>query len=230
MYCINCGVKLADTEKKCPLCNTTVYHPDISQPIAQPLYPKDKLPKTASGTKALCGAFIIVFLIPLIICFISDLQLNGKLDWFGYVAGAMALAYTALVLPLWFRKPNPVIFVPCNFAAATLYLLYIDLASGGKWFLSFAFPLMGGLCVIITAAVTLLYYLRRGRLYIVGGMFIALGAFMLLVEFLLTLTFSAPFIGWSVYPLVALVALGILLIYFAINASAREMIERKLFF
>ena len=29
MYCINCGVKLADSEKRCPLCGTVPYHPDI---------------------------------------------------------------------------------------------------------------------------------------------------------------------------------------------------------
>lgn len=29
MYCIKCGVKLADSEKKCPLCNTIVCHPEF---------------------------------------------------------------------------------------------------------------------------------------------------------------------------------------------------------
>ena len=39
MYCIKCGVKLADSEKKCPLCNTVVYHPDLQQNEVKPLYP-----------------------------------------------------------------------------------------------------------------------------------------------------------------------------------------------
>ena len=60
--------------------------------------------------------------------------------------------------------------------------------------------------------------------------FMALGAFMLLVEFLMKMTFDLHFIGWSIYPLVVLFLFGGLLIYFAINSSAREIIERKLFF
>ena len=28
-YCVNCGVKLATSEKKCPLCFTPIYHPNI---------------------------------------------------------------------------------------------------------------------------------------------------------------------------------------------------------
>ena len=39
MYCINCGVRLEDTEKVCPLCHTTVpFHPDIERKEAESLY------------------------------------------------------------------------------------------------------------------------------------------------------------------------------------------------
>lgn len=72
MYCIKCGVKLADTEKKCPLCNTIVSHPEFTQTAERPLYPSNKIPKSNSGSKALNGAIIILFLIPLLVCFFAD--------------------------------------------------------------------------------------------------------------------------------------------------------------
>ena len=230
MYCIKCGVQLADTEKKCPLCNTVVCHPDFENKSDRTLYPNDKLPKSTSGSKALNGAVILLFLIPLIVCLAADLHLDGHLGWFGYVAGALVVGYIAFALPLWFQRPNPVIFVPCNFAATALYLLYIDLATSGGWFLSFALPISVGLCLITCTVVTLLYYLRKGRLYIIGGAFMALGAFMLLVEFLMGVTFHLRFIGWSIYPFCVLLLFGGLLIYFAINRAALETMERKLFF
>ena len=230
MYCIKCGVKLADTEKKCPLCNTVVCHPDFEQIAERPLYPSDKMPKNNSGSKALNGIVIILFLIPMLVCFFADWFLDGKIEWFGYVAGALVLSYVAFALPMWFNKPNPVIFVPCNFVTTALYLLYINLATGGGWFMSFAFPVVGGICLITCTVVTLMYYLNRGKLYILGGAFMALGAFMLLMEFLMKITFGLPFIGWSIYPLVALFLFGGILIYLAINSAAREMLERKLFF
>lgn len=230
MYCIKCGVKLADTEKKCPLCGTVVCHPDFTQTAQRPLYPDNKLPQSHSGAKGLNGAVIILFLIPMLVCFFADLSMDGQMEWSGYVAGALTMAYVAFALPFWFQKPNPVIFVPCNFAAAALYLLYICLATGGNWFMPFALPVTGGLCLITCAVVTLLYYLRKGTLYILGGAFIALGAFMPLVEYLTAITFGMPFMNWSGYPLVALVLFGGLLIYLAINSAAREILERKLFF
>lgn len=97
--------------------------------------------------------------------------------------------------------------------------------------MSFAFPVTGGICLIITAVVTLLRYVKRGKLYIIGGAFIALGGFALLAEFLSNMTFQVSrFLGWSLYPLIALVLLGGLLIYLGISRTAREMMERKLFF
>ena len=230
MYCVNCGVRLADTEKCCPLCKTTVYHPTLQQASVPPLYPREKYPEMKPTSKAFNGLILIIFLAPLLISLLSDLQGDGELNWFGFVAGGLALAYVSLCLPLWFRRPNPVIFVPCAFAATVLYLLYVNLATDGSWFLSFAFPVTGGFALIVSGLVTLLRYLRRGRLYVWGGAFIALGGQCLLIEFLMSITFGMPFIGWAFYPLVILGSFGLLLLYLAIHRSAREMMERKMFF
>lgn len=42
MYCVKCGVELADSEKKCPLCGTPVFHPDIPRNLSEPPFPPDK--------------------------------------------------------------------------------------------------------------------------------------------------------------------------------------------
>ena len=173
---------------------------------------------------------IILLVMLLAVVLISDLQINGTVEWFGYVAGALLLCYITLALPLWFKKPNPVIFVPCGFGSSALYLLYINWATDGKWFLSFAFPVVGGLCLITCGVITLVYYIKRGRLYIFGGAFILLGGFTTLIEYLLFLTFDIAFKGWSVYPLVVLTCLGGLLIYIGISRTAHEILERKFFF
>ena len=230
MYCIKCGVQLADTEKSCPLCNTVVYHPELSQPTAEVLYPTGRFPKKTSGKAVLSGAILILFMIPLVLTFCSDLLLDGKIDWFDYVAGALGVIYVTFALPIWFRKPNPVIFIPCDFAAVAALLLYVNLATDGNWFLSFAFPLVVGAAVIVCSLITLLRYLHRGRLYVVGGTFIASGGFILMIEYLLTITFGLRFSGWSFYPLVCLFLFGGLLIYLAMNSVVREKIERRIFF
>ncbi len=230
MYCINCGAHLADSEKACPLCQTVVYHPELKREEATPLFPPDRMPSGKSSKKVLYGALIILLLIPLVICFLVDYNTDGRLSWFGYVAGASFVAYVTFALPIWFKKHSPAIFIPADFAAATLYLLHIEAAVDGRWFLPLALPLLIGTCLYTTALWCLLYYIKRGRLYILGGASIALGALMLPLELLVESSFGIPFFGWSFYPLAVLSLFGGLLLYFAINASAREAMERRLFF
>lgn len=230
MYCIQCGVKLADTENKCPLCGTVPYHPTIRRTEAAPLYPQDRYPVIKINRWGALITATTAFLLPLLITLLCDLRINGHVTWSGYSMGALAVLYILTVLPFWFKAPNPVIFVPCDFAAALLYLLYINLATGGHWFMRFAFPAVGFLCLLVTAVVTLLRYTRRGRLYIFGGAAVLLGAFMPLMELLLNITFSRlHYAAWSIYPMTALILLGGMLIFLAICRPARETMEQKFF-
>lgn len=230
MYCINCGVKLADTEKRCPLCGTVVFHPELNRPEAEPLYPQDQVPVPKVNSRIANVIATAAFLLPILITLLCDLQMNGGVTWSGFVIGGLVVGYVILVLPTWFRKPNPVIFVPCGFVAVGLYLLYINLATGGHWFLSFAFPVVGAVGLIVTTVVTLLRYVRRGRLYVFGGAAIALGAFMPVMELLMNLTFHFQrFKWWSLYPMIPLVLLGGVLIFLAAYRPARESMERKFF-
>lgn len=230
MYCVKCGVKLADTEKQCPLCSTVVFHPDITRDKGEELYPSGKYPASQSTSRWPLIILSAAFLLPILIVLLCDLQLTGRLTWSGYVIGALVTAYVIVVLPMWFKSPNPVIFVPCGFATTALYVLFINYATGGHWYLSFALPVICGICAIVTAAVALVRYVKRGKLYIFGGAFIAAGGLTLLTEFLINYTFGfSRFIGWSLYPLTTLALLGGMLIFLAICRPARETMERKFF-
>ena len=229
MYCMQCGVRLADTEKSCPLCGTVCYHPDIRRKKAAPLYPHDHYPQPQVSPTGVMSALTVLCLIPIVITLLCDLRINNAVTWSGYVIGAIFLGYVIGLLPFWFRKPNPVIFVPCSFAAIALYLLYINLYLGSSWFLPFGLPLVGGLCIIFTTLTTLLRYTKKGRLFIFGGCCMALGVFMPVIEFLAIRSLDHTPVGWSVYPFVAMVLLGGYLIFLGICRPARESIERKFF-
>ena len=230
MYCAKCGVQLDDSLTACPLCGTRAYHPDIDRTLTEGAFPRGKHPARAKRSLLPQAILTFLFLLPLLIVTVCDVQFTGRITWSGYVIGAILVGYILFVLPLWLRKPNMVIFIPCDFAAIALYLLYISLATEGGWFLSFAFPVTGGLGLILTAVVTLVKYVPKGSLFTFGGAFIALGGFMLLVEWLMDLTFRiTKFAGWSLYPLVVLVLLGGLLIFLGAYRPAREVLERKFF-
>ena len=230
MYCVRCGVELADTEQRCPLCGTRAFHPDILREEEETLYPKKDAPVSQNSARWGQVLLTAVYVLPMFIVYLCDVQFHNAITWSGPVMGAMLALYVIFLFPRWFHKPNPVIFVPCAFAAVGCFLLYLNFYMDGDWFLSFAFPTTGGICVIVTAVVALLRYVPRGALFIFGGAFISLGAFMLLVEFLINFTFGVgKTVGWSLYPLSVLGLLGGLLIFLGICRPAREMMERKFF-
>lgn len=230
MYCINCGVELADSEKRCPLCHLEAYHPKLPRPEGRPLYPPVSDPAPRWNPLGVQLIVTLLFALTATLCLLGDIRMHGGVRWSGYVAGALAVCYTAFVLPGWFRRPNPVIFTPAAFTAVLLYLLYIDLFTAGQWFLSFAFPVAGVLALLCTTLAALLRYVRRGYLYIFGGFFILLGLHFLLMEGLLCFTFpSVAFAGWSFYPLIALCLLGLFLILTAICHPLRESLARRFF-
>lgn len=230
MYCVNCGVKLGDAEKICPLCETVVYHPDIKREPAEGLYPSGRFP--ARRPRSLAGPIIFstLFLMPLLITLLCDLQINGMVTWSGYVTGALLVSYVILVMPGWFKAPNPALLVFCDFLAIDLYLHYINYAVAGSWFWGFGFPLVSAVGLVVTVVVLLMRRFPRGGLFIFGGAAVALGAYMPLLEHLINQTFGLErYFAWSLYPLVALVLLGLMLVFLGANSTARQVLERKFF-
>ncbi len=230
MYCQKCGVKLADSEKVCPLCGLSVYHPDIERQEADGPYPKNRTLPEAVNPKGLLFALSVIFAQPIFITVFCDLQLNQTITWSGYAAGGVILGYLLLILPFWFKRPNSVIFLPVDFAAVTLFLLYINLQTEGKWFLSLAFPAVGILGLILTADIAVAKYVRKGYLYLIGGTWIAIGAYLVLLEFFIGITFfeNVKFI-WSFYPFSVCFIFGMMFIVIAIVKPLRESLK-KIFF
>ena len=230
MYCVKCGVELADGESKCPLCGTPVYHPDIPVTDAKPPYRSYVRPPMRVNHRGVMFLVTMVYVMLILQLIICDFSISGGFVWSLYADGGLVLSYIVFLLPLWFRRPNPVIFVPCDFAAVALYLLFIDLMTGGNWFLSFAFPVVGIAGIIVTAVVALVRYVRRGYFFIFGGAVIACGGYLVLLEFFLNITFKlrGTFI-WSIYPLIGCFLMGMALIVIGISKPLRESLSKKFF-
>lgn len=230
MYCIKCGVELADSEKRCPLCSTLVLHPDFSAVDSDAPYPKRERVSRKPNVKGILFLITMAFVATIAELAIYELCFSNVRGWNGYAIGGIILLYVIAVLPTWFKRPNPVIFVPCDFAAILLYLLYINCFTGGKWFLSFAFPVTGSFALITTAVVTLVKYVRKGYYYIFGGALIAFGFVSVLIEFLLNITFGlGSGLHWSPFPFFGCLLLGLALIIIGICKPLKLSIEKKFF-
>ena len=229
MYCVRCGVRLQEGVKACPLCGTPVWCPEAGErgPAATysdryPVYSRQKrLTVMASLTVALLAAMVA--------CFSIALNTTGQMGWSFYVIAGTTAFYLAFLLPLWFRRPHPMIFVPVAFLSLCLLLFLLCAYTGGRWFWTFAFPLTGLMAILTIGAVALYRYVKRGTIFITGGLLIAIGGGCMLAELFQYLTFHTPMFSWSLYAAAVFLLFGGFLILAGIVRPLREHLERKFF-
>ena len=227
MYCVKCGVRLQEGVKSCPLCNTPVWCPQGA--FNEGGYSDAMPPRRRGGHLAAVAFLTMVLAAACVTCLVVCLNLYGGVGWSGYVMTSVGAVYAVTLLPLWFRHPHPLIFVPISFAAVCGCLLYICLATGGSWFLGFAFPVVMLAGILTTATVAMYRYVKRGRLFITGGLLIAIGGSSMLVELFQHITFGSPMFKWSLYGVSAFGVFGLLLIVAGIIPPLRRVLERKFF-
>ena len=228
MYCVRCGVRLQDGTESCPLCQTPVWNPDEARP--EPGFPETLPLLYRESALPAAVAFTVICTLAVLVILIVCLRLPGAQAWGGYAIGGILVFYTVVVLPLWFPTPRAEILVPVDFLAAGLYVLYICVVNNGHWYLSFAFPVILAACVLTTAMICLLKYIRGGRLFIFGGFLVLLGGFTVLVEFFEHLTFGTRMFLWSLYPLLSFGLVGLFLLLAGMVPSLRDWLERRFFF
>ena len=228
MYCVKCGVRLQDGAERCPLCQTPVWNPDgriLENPTYSDAYPEAVKRNRYPILGFLTALIVAVDLALLIFC----LRTYQRVSWSGYVMLGSAVLYAVCFLPLWINKPHPLIFLPISFAAVIGYLLYICLATGGRWFLSFAFPVTMIAAAITTGAVACFRYIRHGKLWIIGALLIVIGCSAMLVEMFEAITFPHAMFTWSLYVVSGFCAVGVFVLLCALIRPLREYLERKLF-
>ena len=100
--------------------------------------------------------------------------------------------------------------------------------SDRRWHLNV--PVTLACCLLSTAMICLLKYVRGGRLFIFGGFLILLGGLTVLVEFFERLSFGTPMFRWSLYSLSVFGVAGAFLLIAGMIPSMRQELERRFFF
>lgn len=228
MYCVKCGVRLPDGTAHCPLCQTPVWDPEGSVPVAPSF--SNRYPTPPKSRRYPILAFLTVLLAAVSLsALICCLTIFHRIYWSGYVMLGCALFYFALLFPFWFERREPLIFVPLAFVLIAGYLLYICLYTGGHWFLSFAFPVTMLTGLLTTASVAFFRFGKRRRLLKTGILLVIIGCSAMLIELFASITFGTRMFVWSLYPVSAFSLMGLFLILSGLIPPLRASLERKLF-
>jgi hypothetical protein len=230
---VNCGVELADSEKRCPLCQTEVNNPKApwQEPGERP-YSRhvDTLMKRIDRRyfATLAGLLLVI---PCIITVLLDIISGGGLTWAAYVIGAVAVIYVMVLLPYFFKKYHAVIFLGADCAAILLYLLFIETVNGGRWFLGLGLPLTVAASACLLVLALLFTKAPMSALVKSGAVMIATGLFVVCAEVIISLyAYGAVRFAWSLYALIPCAVVGVALLVLEHRKNLKERIMRRLFY
>jgi hypothetical protein len=232
-YCVHCGVDLAPSEEKCPLCKTPVLDPNQAwrEQDERP-YP-ERLEVVPPHIDRKYGAQLasIFLMIPMLAALICDMAINLRMTWSMYVLGAGACIYCWVLLPLSFNIERPYFYIAVDTVSSALYLLLIAFLTGGRpWYMALALPLMliwGG------AAMLSVYICRRTTMAALdkASLVVLIGAAALAgLEALIDLwILHSVRLEWSMYALVPLAASSAVLRIIERKPKLKESILKRLY-
>lgn len=199
-YCVNCGVELEKSEKKCPLCGVMVQNPTIQNQKEERLYPNFIVQRKKSYftvNRIKMYSYLLAF--PFFLTLFLNLLINRAITWSIYTMASLLLFWIYAALPFLIKNRTVGKIFTIDVLATALFLLIVDLQSGaGMWSL---YVISSILLVWIFSGLPLVFKNIPGIIIVlIDG--IATALFLWLIE---RLSQSGPWFLSLALPLVSLV-------------------------
>ncbi len=233
-YCVNCGVKLAESEKVCPLCGTEVLNPNVKHGVVDyspyPQRIEKQRERVNRGFVAVLGTVILA--IPAAIALLLQIIDGFDQIWPIYVYGGIALCFCYVLLPLFFNKPNVYILLTIDGAVSALFLALVAWINGGilSWYLPFALPVAAEIFIYIGISVLISRIKKLGILPKIAIILFIFGGMSVLFEMSLAFAFYEVFaLRWCWFILAVVGILGGAMFMVNSRVGWIDMLRRRLF-
>ena len=212
-YCVNCGVELARSAKRCPLCGVEVIMPAaLRSPDTGNGHPQQQDPVVSTFDRNLWIQVVsVLMVIPAALSLLIDGVLGSGLTWSPYVVASLGTVWVWCVSPFLFRRNVVPLWIAID-TVAMLGLLYVVdwFAPTHGWFLPLALPITLSIGVLTLLIVELTRRKVLRELHIVAATLLALGILCVIVEATVDLYVTHTLkLQWSLLVLATCVPLAV---------------------
>ena len=240
-YCVNCGVRLGEPERKCPLCGVQVINP--VQPVNPDTPPNHPLPDEGRyrperfDRRTIASIISSALALPALLSGAVDLIYGGALSWSLFVIGAAVMIWVFSALPLLHTRAESLhrgllaILVPDSIALL-MYLWVIErLTSPDEWFVLLALPVAGTACLLVILNAYLIERRLLRGLNALVGILLSIALLVVVVEIATELNLDrAARVSWSLFIAIPVIILSVTLLLLGRNRGFREDMARRLHF
>lgn len=232
-YCVNCGVELEKSQKRCPLCNTPVINPNESTQInVIPPYPDNDTTTVVRKIRRMTVLLIsIILLVPFIICPVCDYIISGGLSWSVYVMTSVILGWGYIVPPI-VLKHNVV--VKCTFidyfsTMLFLYMVNMKVTPDRNWFEGIALPILSYIMAVILIYAVLVRCFNISTVIYVSLGFVFVAVLNILIEYMIMVYNKMPdgFV-WSMPVAISCVGVALLILVVSRITGLTAVIRKRM--
>jgi hypothetical protein len=230
-YCVNCGVELERSLKKCPLCGVPVVNPLMKEEEEEPpVFPQSRDELKKKDRTFWIGFFSIVYLVAIVTCVLCNLLFNPHSPWSAYAVAGILMIWVFTTSPFYFIKFDYRKMTGIDLVGILAGLLIIQAVTGGRnWFLAIALPIVACCFVMLMVFITLADKKILRGLGISAALVTAAGILAVLIEVfvdLYTLNIVSP--AWSWFVVAPCLSIAALLILLDRNEKFRQELAKRL--
>lgn len=228
-YCVNCGVKLKNSEKKCPLCNTKVINPSKINAEYEPVYSNKIENFKKINYKYLSKIAILILMITSFLILLLDYVSSKNITWSLYVVASILYIGTHLSFAV---LKNTYISLIIHLVSTELFMLFIAyMTNGMHWYLYLVLPFIFIVWIYIMLVT---YLIKRKKGEFLKKLSVALlfcGLTIIAVEACIDL-FRFNFINynWSFYAALPITIISSLTFILSYNKRIVDEIRQRMFF
>lgn len=233
-YCVNCGVELHASARKCPLCNTPVVNPRQLEQMTQASspFPEEKGQVEAVKRKDMGLLISIVVLATAVTCGLLNILVFRGTLWSLAVIGACVVLWVIMIPVVIYVRQSVYISLLLDGGASALYLYMLTYLTGSNgWFWGlglYIVILVTGLAEVFTFCVRKLprSFLTVSLYVFTGAGFLCMGLELLIRRYLS----GAVRLSWSAVVLTVCAILDIAIITMLSRRRLRDAVRKRLHF
>lgn len=231
-YCVNCGVELDKSLKRCPLCSTPVINPNEinDDTLILPTYPIEDVVTVVRKIRRLSARLVsAVLLTALVLCPLCDYVIANQLTWSRYVISSIIFVWCCAVPPIVIRHNTFITCMTIDFIAALIYLPIMNALTTPNinWFVQISFPIVAYLFGTFILFHVLSHFKKRNILHLISLGFALTGILCMIIEYLVLRFLSKNIeLIWSVPVLISCMGIALLLIIISRIAKLSSVKKR----
>ncbi len=227
-YCVNCGVKLKESEKVCPLCNTKVINSNNLKTEFIPAYSQNIEKTKKVNKKYLCFLITIILMGVTIITVLCNLIFTGNITWSIYVVASILFLNSKLSFVLFKNKFFP-LFIDLLTTETLIYVIaYLN--NGLHWFYYLVCPFIFIIWIYIILCTFVLSKKKYNLLRRFSVAFSFISVILLIIESCIDMyKYEKITINWSIYAILPIIIIGTILFLISYNRKLIEEIKQRIF-